>query len=557
MIRSITVLFLLILISCTSRKKTEIPNEEVAIHKSYKDLTKLFKVWRAFETPPLFDGAPDYRTETFNNRNAQFISLRKKLISIDTVGWPIKHQVDWHLIWAEMNGYDFNQQILRPWRRDPAFYKTLWLERSDVPGHEGPTHHKILDLWTYHFPLSEKDRARIIDELKVIPAINRQAQENLHGNAKDLWIAGIKDIRTQSKDLNDMLNLKGVRNDSAVADLINEAIQSTEQLIKWLEAEATTKNGPSGLGKKHYTWYQQNVHLVPLSWEDEVMILKRELARAWTALKLEEHRNRDLPPLNAADSPEAYEEKARASAKNLMMFLEKNEILTVKDYFGPSLNKHLGTYIPEATRNFFMITAHYDPRPLYSHFYHWFELAIMDRHPPESPLRKMALLYNIFDSRNEGTATAVEEMFMQAGLYDESPRVRELVYIMIAQRAARGLGSLYAHANEMTMEEAGSIHSEFTPRGWMKTEKELLIFEQHLYLRQPGYGSSYITGKYLLEQTFADYAKMKENEGKKFILADFFDELNAIGSIPVSLTRWEMTGLKPAINTLKINFPSN
>ena len=42
---------------------------------------------------------------------------------------------------------------------------------------------------------------------------------------------------------------------------------------------------------------------------------------------------------------------------------------------------------------------------------------------------------------------------------------------------------------------------------------------------------------------------MKENEGKKFILADFFDELNAIGSIPVSLTRWEMTGLKPAINT--------
>ena len=162
----------------------------------------------------------------------------------------------------------------------------------------------------------------------------------------------------------------------------------------------------------------------------------------------------------------------------------------------------------------------------------------------------IALLYNIFDSRNEGTATAVEEMFMQAGLYDKSPRVRELVYIMIAQRAARGLGSLYAHANEMTMEEAGSIHSEFTPRGWMKTEKELLIFEQHLYLRQPGYGSSYITGKYLLEQTLSDYAKMKENQEKKFILANFFDELNAIGSIPISLTRWEMTGLRPTINIL-------
>jgi uncharacterized protein (DUF885 family) len=98
------------------------------------------------------------------------------------------------------------------------------------------------------------------------------------------------------------------------------------------------------------------------------------------------------------------------------------------------------------------------------------------------------------------------------------------------------------------MEEAGGIHSEFTPRGWMKTEKELLIFEQHLYLRQPGYGSSYITGKYLLEQTFADYAKIKSSQENGFVLRNFFDELNAIGSVPISLTRWEMTGLKPILN---------
>ena len=554
MIRAFIILASFFLISCTFEKNTQVPTEEVPTLKNYKDLTALFEVWRSFENPPLFEGAPDYRAETFKKRNAQFIPLRNKLISIDTLGWPIEHQVDWHVIWAEMNGYDFNQRVLKPWARDPAFYVTLWLERSDVPGHEGPTHHKILDLWTYHFPLSKEDRARIMNELKVIPAINRQAEENLTGNAKDLWITGIKDIRTQSVELSNMLNLNGVQNDSELVEMVNEAILSTDQLVEWLEEKAVSKTGPSGIGKESYTWYQQNVHLVPLTWEDEVMILKRELARAWTALKLEEHRNRDLPPLSAADSPEAYEEKARASAKNLITFLEENEILTVKDYFSPALNKHLGAYIPESTRNFFMIGAHYDPRPLYSHFYHWFELAIMDRHPPESPLRQGPLLYNIFDSRNEGTATAVEEMFMQVGLYDQSPRVREIVYIMIAQRAARGLGSLYAHANEMTMEEAGGIHSEFTPRGWMKTEKELLIFEQHLYLRQPGYGSSYITGKYLLEQTFADYAKMKSSQENGFVLRDFFDELNAIGSVPISLTRWEMTGLKPSLNKSKSMF---
>ena len=115
-------------------------------------------------------------------------------------------------------------------------------------------------------------------------------------------------------------------------------------------------------------------------------------------------------------------------------------------------------------------------------------------------------------------------MFMHAGLYYNSPRSREIVYILIAQRAARGLGSLYAHANMMTMEEAGKIHSEYTPRGWMKTEKDLLIFEQQLYLRQPGYGTSYITGKYLLEETMAEVARV---QGQDFTLKQFFDSLTS------------------------------
>jgi hypothetical protein len=135
-------------------------------------------------------------------------------------------------------------------------------------------------------------------------------------------------------------------------------------------------------------------------------------------------------------------------------------------------------------------------------------------------------------------------MFMQAGLYDDDTRVREIVYIMIAQRAARGLGSLYAHANELTMEEAGGIHSEYTPRGWMKTEKELLIFEQHLYLRQPGYGTSYITGKHLIENTLAEYTRLQESKGQEIKIKDFFDQLNSIGNIPIALGQWEMTGVR-------------
>ena len=84
----------------------------------------------------------------------------------------------------------------------------------------------------------------------------------------------------------------------------------------------------------------------------------------------------------------------------------------------------------------------------------------------------------------------------------------------------------------------------------MKTEKELLIFEQHLYLRQPGYGTSYITGKYLLESAMADYARIQELNGKSFVTKDFFDTLNSIGNIPIALGHWQMTGEKQHLQTI-------
>ncbi len=510
----------------------------------YADLLQLFEEWREFESPPLLDGAPDYTVETFAARRGDFAALQARLNAFDVTAWPIPQQVDWHLVRAEMNGYDFNDRILKPWVRDPAFYASLWMARSDVPAHEGPTHHAVVEVWMYDFPLDAAADQKLIAELGVIPPLMRQARRNLTGNARDLWITGIRDIRAQSGALKSLQEMLGDAPSSEVLAAIASAVEAGNDLVAWLESEAASKTGPSGIGKDNYTWYQQNVHLVPMTWKDEVRLLERELARAWSMLKLEEHRNRDLPPLVAASNPEEYDAKAEAAVERIMRFLEEKDILTITGYMEPALREHMGAYVPPETRNFFMITAHYDPAPLFTHFYHWFELARMDLNPHPSPIRQGALLYNIFDSRSEGTATAVEEIFMNAGLYDDSPRSKELVWILLAQRAARGLGSLYAHANEMTMEEAGGVHMEWTPRGWMKTEKELLIFEQHLYLRQPGYGTSYVTGKYLLDRTLAAYARQVELREEEFVLKEFFDKLNAIDSIPISLGSWELTGIR-------------
>ena len=519
--------------------------------KVNRELLELFKEWRSFEMPPLKDGVPDYSKSTFDFRFVQYKKLRSRLESFSIDLWPVHDQVDWYLLWAEMNGYLFNYKILKPWERDPAFYKSIWTYKSDVPAHEGPTPHFTVELWQYDFPLNKKDRIELLSSLELIPKFNKQAKINLTGNARDLWIAGIRDIEKQTQILEELILKPGVAKDKKLVMQIKNAKDSTDDFVKWLKKEAFKKNGPSGIGKENYTWYQQNVHLVPMTWEDEVFLLKRELARAWSSLKLEEHRNRKLPELKPADSPFSYKKLAENAAKELIDFLDQNQIVTVKEYFSRSLEPHLGEYIPAEKRNFFWITAHLDPKPLFSHFYHWFELERMEVEPHLNPIREKALLYNIFDSRNEGLATAVEEFFMHAGLYEKNPRAREIVYILIAQRAARGLGSLYAHANIMSMEEAGKIHSEYTPRGWMKTEKELLLFEQHLYLRQPGYGTSYITGKYLIEEMMMENAKSDESN---FTIKKFFDSINRIGNIPVSLGIWEMTGNSNQLESIKNSF---
>jgi len=517
------------------------PNKRPA---EYDSLIELFNDWRDFENPPFLNGAPDYTAGRFNKDHQSFKDLQKRLSQIQINNWPIPYQVDWHIIQAEMNGYDFNSRVLQPWVRDPAYYQTVWMEQSDVPAHEGPTNHGTLEFWTYLFPLSSDKEQQLIKELSMIPSFLEQARGNLTGNARDLWVAGIENFKVQDRDLDQIrIKIEGYGVDLLTA--VKDAQDATRDFISWLEEQAPNKNGPSGIGKENYTWYQQNVHLLPLTWEEEVALLQRELDRAWSSLRLEEQRNMDLPSLVAANTPEQFSELTEHSVQRMMTFLKEKEIMPIKPNMEPALREHMGEFVPEDQRNFFYIGMHYDPLPLYSHFYHWFDLAQVRDEPHESPIRRGPLLYNIFDSKNEGIATGVEEMFMHAGLYDDSPRSREIVWIMIAQRAARGLGSLYAHANEMTMAEAGQVHVRWTPRGWMKREPHLLQFEQHLYLRQPGYGTCYITGKYFIERLITEWSEILEENGKPFIMKDFMEAFNNAGNIPVELVRWDMTGNRP------------
>ncbi len=504
---------------------------------TYQDLVRLFEEFVAFERPALRDGAPDYTAATLRHKHITLGAFQKRLAGIEPARWPIAQQVDHALARAMMNGLDFELRVLQPWTRDPAFYKSVWTGQSDTPAHEGPTHHAVVELWTYTFPLSASDQSRLAAELRSIPPLLAQARVNLTGNARDLWLTGTGTMAGQADDL-DALDKRVPDAAAGLKDAIRAARAATAAFVTWLEQQAPSKTGPSGIGKAHYTWNLQNVHLVPMTWDDEVALLKRELARSHAALKLEEHRNRHLPPLTAAADAAEYQRRASAAAAKYMAFLEEKEILSVQPYLEPALGAHLGSFVPLERRNFFGIASHYEPMTLFAHFYHWFDHAWMTHAPHASPIRRGATLFNVWDSRSEGMATAMEELILHAGYYDDNPRAREIVWIMLAQRAARGLASLYAQANAFDIQKAKAFQVAWTPRGWMRPDLDLLGFEQQLYLRQPGYGTSYVTGKYLIDELIRTRAKQL---GDAFTLRRFFDELNAAGVIPVSLIERELT----------------
>ena len=221
---------------------------------SYQQLTTLFAEWRAFERPPTRDGAPDYTAASMARKHTELRGWQSRLRAIDTTGWTTEQQIDWHLVRAEMNGFDFYVRVLKPWERDPAYYATVWPDQSDTPDHEGPTNHAAIELWQYTFPLDAAAQARLHNELRTIPPLLQQAKTNLTGNARDLWIAGTGSVRNQIRDLDDLATRVGSL--PRLVSAIRDARRATVDFVSWLEQQAPSKTGPSGMGKALFSYHR-------------------------------------------------------------------------------------------------------------------------------------------------------------------------------------------------------------------------------------------------------------------------------------------------------------
>lgn len=506
---------------------------------SYDDLVRLFRDWREFQKPKLANAVPDYSAAAMRAQQAGLKTFRRRLDSIDAAAWPAPQKIDYELVRAEMNGMDFDHRVLRPWSRDPCFYAVMTESETDVPLREGPEIYNVLEIWRYPFPLSDKDAAEVRAKLDAIPAILEQARKNLTEDARDLYTLGIRVKRRESVALGNLAKrLSEARPDMVPS--VEKARAAVDDFTGWLERQQKGMKASCGIGIENYNWYMKNVHLVPYTWQQQLTMLQREMDRAIASMRMEEQRNRNLPQPEPPKTVEELRARYNEAIDTFMNFMREEEIFTVPDYM--RLDPFQGRLIPETgVRDVFTQIEYRDSLPMKTHMFHWLEKQRLAREPHPSPIRSVPSLYNIWMFRSEGLATHWEELMMQAGLFDKRPRARELVYILIAMRCARGIADLKLHSREFTLDQAVDYATQQTPRGWFLREGSTVWSDMKIYLHQPGYGTTYVIGKVLIDQLMADRSRQL---GDKFRLKNFMDEFFASGVIPISLIRWEMTGLK-------------
>jgi uncharacterized protein (DUF885 family) len=167
---------------------------------------------------------------------------------------------------------------------------------------------------------------------------------------------------------------------------------------------------------------------------------------------------------------------------------------------------------------------------------HFFQLFVAGRNP--DPIRR-----HYYDSgANEGIGFYAEEMMLQTGLYDDSPRSREIIYNFARLRALRVEVDVKLALGELTMSQAADYLARAVPM-----DKKTAETDAADYVAVPGLGIAYEIGKLQIERMLAERSLQL---GDKFNLRQFHDYVWSNGNVPLALQRWELLGLDDDVKKL-------
>jgi uncharacterized protein (DUF885 family) len=204
------------------------------------------------------------------------------------------------------------------------------------------------------------------------------------------------------------------------------------------------------------------------------------------------------------------------------------------DFTSPSrLNQDCIRYVtePSAKLGYFWRATAQDPRPICVHEGipgHYFQLCLSWKQ--ENPIRR----HYYASTANEGIGFYAEEMMLQAGLFDDSPHTREIIYNFMRLRALRVEVDIRLALGDFTLDQAAKYLHDKVPMDMETAREEAIAFATG-----PGGAISYQIGKLQIVKFLAD-ARLQQ--GDRFNLRAFHDFVWKNGNVPISLQRWEYLG---------------
>lgn len=521
-----------------------------------------FWAWRAQFAPFTGDdvnrmerpgGQRDWSRASVDKRRKDLEQFEARWKKIDPSHWPIPQQVDYKLIGSALSRVRWELDLNPRWKRDPNFY----IEQTLTA---------LAEALTVPAPYDEKRSREILTRIDNIPSILTDGPQNLDHPPAPFAAVAIKDLEGVRNELQKTATALAGSTTLKQADLnaaCERAAEALEKFQRQLKETLPTLPQQTALGRDAYVWFLRNVALMPFSPEELLAMGKQEWNRAVAFEAYEKNRNKDVPPLKIATNINSWIKNAADKELQIRKFLQERGILTVPDWVQhytlratPEYLRELGytetddftsplrlnenciRYVPEPSEKlgYFWRATAMDPRPITVHEGipgHYFQLCLSWKN--EDPIRR-----HYYDSgANEGIGFYAEEMMLQAGLFDDSPHTREIIYNFMRLRALRVEVDVRLALGEFTLEQASKYLQEKVPMDEQTARQEAIAFST-----SPGGAMTYQIGKLQILKFLAD-AHMQQ--GDNFNLRSFHDFVWKNGNVPIALQEWELLGNTNAV----------
>lgn len=533
---------------------------------SLDKLASDFWAWRVQSQPFNNDDVPRVERPLGRKRtwSANSVTRQREMLAAFETRWEhldgekrtTAEQVDYRLMGSALSRVRWELDLNRRWQRDPTFY----VEQTLTP------------VLTVLLPPPPFDGARsheLILRLGNVPSILEEGKDNLKdsvGPFARLAIDSLGRIRAELYVVGRSVTplLTGSDHEE-LAPAIDRATVALESFRAWLEQRLPQMTQQVTAGRDAYVYFLKNVALYPFTPEQLLEMSHQEWARAVVSEQFEHQRNRDVARLKKFATVEEQIERTSQMEASIRSLLSSERILTVPssfphytarlvpdyltalgdfgeldDFTGPSrLDQNCVRWTPKPSGElgYFADATARDTRPIIVHEGvpgHYMQLWLSWNNP--DPIRR-----HYYDSgANEGIGFYAEEMMLRAGLFDDSPRTREIIFNFMRLRALRVEVDVKLALGEFTVEQGANYLAKMVPMDLRTAQSEAAFFAT-----QPGLAIAYQTGKLQITDFLAE-ARLRS--GDKFDLRAIQDFIWVNGNVPVALQRMEWFAAHPSGN---------